>query len=249
MIHAGSSPIGHPSTEVRLGAQRPGFVGACAQACARRGISWDLVTYEGLAAGTEDLLSPVDLVVLGPNMPPGERKRILRYGLPGVTPAVHVCPAHWAPWGRALLLDEENRQPEGFLTLALELCLRLGLRPVILTVGPSERLAQLRQQTWRDRLTGSKLDCDFDLLVGGELRLAVSQVARWRRCQVIMMERPSVPPWWRWWRQAGTAEGIMGPEADVSFLALPATGLWASSSLGLSSAAAAATAVPCAVGH
>lgn len=208
--------------------QVQGLATACAQACARRGIAWQVGDYEELRAEPSSILTPVDLIVVGPGIPTGERKRLLRYSIGGATPAVHACPATWSQWSRALVLYEEEHYPEGFLGLALELCVRLRVKPVILTVARSERMAQLRQAALQELLSGWNWDCDFDLLVGGEVRLAVTHVARWRRCQVIMMERQAAPPWWRWWH-GSSAEKFMGSQEEYSFLTLPGSGLLASS--------------------
>jgi hypothetical protein len=121
---------------------------------------------------------------------------------------------------RVLILHEDQPHQEGFLASAIALCTRFQARPIILTVARSERRALLRQHFLQEVLADSATECDFDMLVGAEVRLAVTQVARWRRCHLIMVERHAAPPWWRWW-QSDTAEKLLGLGNDFSYLALP----------------------------
>jgi len=199
------------------------FETVLARGCGYRGISWTVSAYEGpLTAAIGRLVEPADLVVLGSGFAANDRKRLLRFGH-GDLPAVLVTPDQWHPWSRALVLDEDHGSQESFLPIAVELCRRLQVQPVILTVARSTRRATLRQTAAKALLAESGLGCDFDVLVGAETRAAVANVARWRRCKGIVVERRAAPPWWRWW-QSPTAERLMNLTDSFNLLALPGRG-------------------------
>jgi hypothetical protein len=216
-----ASRLGLSLGGIRVPGEGPGAADGLAAACAGRGVCWEGVHREAAPATLAGKAAPLDLLVLGPGVPAGERKRWLRGGFAGA--AVHVCPARWQPWTRALLLDEEGAAAGSFLAGALALCRRLRLKAVVLTVARSERHGRLRQENLQKALAaGPETDCDWDLLIGEEIRRAVSHVARWRRCQLVMAERPAAPPWWRWWH-GGFAEKLVGLAGELSCLALPGT--------------------------
>jgi hypothetical protein len=153
-------------------------------------------------------------------MPTAEKRHLFRHGLRNVDAAVLVCPDHWTELSRVLVLHEDRPHQESFLASALDLCRHFQARPIILTVARSERRASLRQHFLQEVLADSGTECEFDMMVGGEVRLAVARIARWRRCPLVMMERQTAPPWWRWW-QGGTAEDLLGLPNGFAFLALP----------------------------
>jgi hypothetical protein len=66
------------------------------------------------------------------------------------------------------------------------------------------------------------LAADFDFLVGAEARTAVAGVARWRRCQLVIVKRQDCASWWRWLRGSRT-DWIMSLMGSFSFLSLPGT--------------------------
>jgi hypothetical protein len=63
-------------------------------------------------------------------------------------------------------------------------------------------------------------NCDFDFLVGSDVRAAVTSVARWRGCQLVVVEQHTDPAWLRWLR-GNPLEQLIGFIGSVSFLALP----------------------------
>jgi hypothetical protein len=172
-------------------------------------------------SGLPQLLGPGDLLVLGAVLPAAEKKQLLRHAARCAAAGVLVCPGAWERWSRVLVLHEAPRPPEGFLTAAAEVCRYLGARPVLLTVARSERVAHRHQQAAREVLAGSGLGAEWDVVIGAEIRAAATRVARWRRCQAVLLERPPAPPWWRRW-QGGTLAKFTGPADMVSLLALSA---------------------------
>jgi K+-sensing histidine kinase KdpD len=132
------------------------------------------------------------------------------------------------PLTRILLLNETKRRQVGYLRAAADLCRRLEVKPVVLTIARSERQAHLQEQDAREALTGHGLSCDFDFVVGSEVKAAVAGVARWRRCQLVIMDRANVAPWWRWLR-GSTWERLIDLEEPLAFLSLSAEGASASS--------------------
>jgi hypothetical protein len=191
---------------------------ACAAACGQRGVPWETGSLE------DPLFEPGTLLMLGSALPEAQRKVFLSQKLRDSGVAVLLCPDIARPCTRVLLLNDDSASQEGFLAAGVALCRELGARPVVLTVARSERLARQRQQAAQEALAGSGLGCDFDLIIGAEIRAAVGQVARWRRCQAIVVERRSAPPWWRWWR-GGTADKLMGLADIFALLIIPGAGM------------------------
>lgn len=196
-------------------------VADCAAACGQRGVPWQTASWEAQTVGlSHHLRQAGDLVVLGRASAPAQNKTWLRaiqldLGLP-----VLFCPDNWIPCSRILVLNQQHPAQESLLTAAVELCRGFQARAVILTVARSERVAQAWQRATQEALADSGLCCDFDLVSGAEVPAAVAQVARWRRCQVILTAHPFAPRWWRRWR-SGTTEKLFGLAGEFSFLAIP----------------------------
>jgi nucleotide-binding universal stress UspA family protein len=219
-LHAIVLPGNYPGQEETQGtvADR---VSACTAAAAQRGVVWESSRWEsGAVNRIAHMIGPADLFVVGSATPETEKMHLFRYGLRHSESAVLICPGDWASLHRVLVLHEDRPHQESFLASALDLCRRWQAKPIILTVARSERRANVRQHFLQELLNHSGIDCEFDLLVGAEVRMAVARVMRWRQCQLIMMERQAAPPWWRWW-QSDTAEKFLRLAKDCSLLALP----------------------------
>jgi hypothetical protein len=167
-------------------------------------------------------VAPDDLLVFDQGLPAVQKQDLFRQALRDQAPAVLVCPATWVPLSRVLVVDQKDTPEEVFLRRAAALCRGLGTDSIVLTVARTERAARLRQATARETLAGAGLDADFDFLVGAEVRGAVASIARWRRCQLVVMRRQDCPPWWRWLRDPH-AEWMMNLTESLSFLSLPGT--------------------------
>ncbi len=133
-----------------------------------------------------------------------------------------VCSPTAPRASRALVVDQGDPDGQSFLTAAVALCHRLQAHPIVLTVAHSERAARSRQQAVRDVVAAGGLDADFDFLVGADVYTAVTQVAHWRRCPLVILERRGRTPWWR--RSPGAAALAAGAE-PFSVLTLPGTGV------------------------
>ncbi len=199
-------------------------------ACTRRGVAWEVSRWEG-PAGLDRVVRPTNLVLVGPSFPAAARKRLLCPRAPGTSPALLVCPAARQDWSRVLVINDRTPAADGFLALAVQVGRRFGARPVVLTVARSERTAQVREQAARAALAGAGPGCDFDRVVGAEVRDAVARVARWRRCHAVILEHPAARPWWRWWR-SGTLEVLLDVVEPFALLALPEAGALAPAPVG-----------------
>jgi hypothetical protein len=197
---------------------------ACAAACLRRGVSWDVAPWQGgLESGVEQFLRPVELCVFGDALPQALKEQLLRRSLDRRDTSVLVCPRSWQPLSRVLILHEHRDSELHFLDAAAQICRAFQVSPVILTVARSEREARLRQRSAQERLDGCGQPADFDFVVGCDVRTAVACVARWRRCSHVFVERESAPPWWR--RLRGDAlQQLFGLSDALTFLALPSVG-------------------------
>jgi hypothetical protein len=174
----------------------------CAAACARAGVSWEMLRRNGQATfEIPQSFGGDDLLVLGRALPVAQRqatlRRTLRHGAPGTL----FCPDQFVPLTRMLLLNQRN-DPRDFLREGAELCRRLDIKLVVLTIAVSERQARHDEQLARETLTGLGLSCDFDFVAGSDVRAAVAGVARWRRCQLVVVNRDGEASWWRWLRSS-----------------------------------------------
>jgi hypothetical protein len=204
-------------------------VESCAMVCRDRHVALEVAyRHESLARDGPFSLVPSDLLVLGARMTAAEKKRWLRWPMRDRGPAVLFCPDVHEPWSRVLVVDDNRPHHQEFLTASVELGRLCQAKPVILTVARSEKAAWQRQLETQQALADRGLSCDHDIIVGAEMRTAVAQVAQWRRCQGIIVERQAAPPWWHWW-QSGTTEKLVGLTNAFSFLALPRTDGLASS--------------------
>jgi hypothetical protein len=200
------------------------LVQACAEACARVKVPWKLCREPcHTAFQARQFVEPADLFVFSRVLPSAHKKDLLRQMIQEPKPAVLVCPATYSPLSRLLLLYQGRHLDEPFLAGAGELCRRFQITPVVLTVARSERKARLLQLSARKVLADYSLSGDFDFVVGSEIRSAVASVARWRRCQLVVLGPDDTTPWWRWLR-GSTIDQLLGLPDPLAFLTLPAVG-------------------------
>jgi hypothetical protein len=136
-----------------------------------------------------------ELGVVGAYLTAGLRDRLLAEYAHAPDAAALICPHHWRPNGRMLILNKEHAPAPDFLTASAKLCRALGLGPVVLTVAVTERRALACQGLAREALVDT--DAEFDLVAGCELRTAVEQASRARGCSGVIMEVEPALPWWR----------------------------------------------------
>jgi nucleotide-binding universal stress UspA family protein len=196
-----------------------------AAACARVNVAWQQSFWDGRsAADLCELAKPTDVLTLGPALRPDLKKALLRATLRPGFPPLLACSPTAARVSRVLVVDRVDG-PEGrsFLAEAITLCHRLQAQPIVLTVARSEWGARARQHAGRDAAAAYGLDADFDFLVGADLRTAVTRVAQWRRCSLVVMGRNGRAPWLRWWR--APAARLVDFADSFSLLTLPGTGV------------------------
>ena len=195
-----------------------------AAACARVNVPWQQSFWDGRSAAELcELTKPTDLLIVGPALRPDLKKVLLHEALRPEFPALLACSPTAPRVSRVLVVDPVDG-PEGrsFLASALTLCHRLQTRPVVLTVARSEWAARARQRAGRDVAAAYGLDADFDFLVGADVHTAVSRVAQWRRCSLVVLGRNGRLPWLRWWR--APAARLVEFAESFSVLTLPETG-------------------------
>src|SRR5262249_44111158 len=129
-----------------------------------------------------------------------------------------VCPATDTGIGRMLILDHD-RDAAQYLGAAVELCHQIGAKPIVLTIARSMRAALNRQQWAQSIVHGMGLSADFDVLPGREIRNTALAIARWRRCQLVVMDCEQSQSWLRWLRGAAGI-GTVSPNHSVAFLTM-----------------------------
>ena len=175
---------------------------------------------------------PTDLYICGPDVSEGGKKHLLRETRRHAGPALLFCANGAALPGRILLIDQGGPFSDSLLEITLNLCeiFRAGL--VVLTMARTEREARQRQRRAREILEvmpphpalspqgrgGRDLHVNFDFLAGVEVRSAAASVARWRHCQLVVLEPDAA--WGRW---LGFHSGSWITESleSLSFLVIP----------------------------
>lgn len=194
---------------------------ACAHACARAKVRWEWFRIEGHPlTAIKQAVAPSDLLVFDQALPRRAWKDQFHRDLLALPSPILVCPNTWSPLTRALVVDEGYLPAESFLLQAAALCQRLEVETIVLTVATSERIARRRQATARSLLGTRGLRASFDSLTGARVRDAVSCVARWRHCQLVVLSREDSPPWWRWLRRESST-WLDNATEFASFLSLP----------------------------
>jgi len=193
---------------------------ACAATCEHDGDALDITFTTGQLGDAWRLLHPDDLVLFGQRLPVEARTWLQRQALGSMAPAVLVCPDDCSPLTRVLVLDQADHSTETFLVGAVKLAAELQAAAVVLTVAPTEKAALARQQKARQALRQAELWADCDFVVGSEVGAAVAHVARWRRSQLIMLERPNLSSWRRWLR-GNTLTQRFDEMGSLAVLSLP----------------------------
>jgi hypothetical protein len=193
----------------------------CVRACGRRGVCWDGSQWltPPSQTGEAHLPSP-ELCVFGDALPASLKRAILRGSLRNRHTSILVCPSSNAPISRVLILNQRNAGPAPFLDLSAQLCQALGVKPVVLTVAGSLRMARLCQQFAEERFAGHRLCADHDVVTGSDVLAAVRSDACWRRCSHVFVERQEMSPWLSWLR-SGALERLLGLAGSLTLLGLP----------------------------
>jgi hypothetical protein len=165
-----------------------------------------------------------DLFICGADVPAKFKKGLLRETQRRGGPALLLSSALGALPTRILLIDQDGTSSNDLLLVTMRLCEIFRAELVALTVARAEQEARQRQRQAREIIEGRSRDgavrVNFDFLAGGETRSAAANVARWRRCQLVVMEAGPSTAWSRW---LGSAPGpwVLDLLHDLSFLLLP----------------------------
>jgi hypothetical protein len=193
----------------------------CAAACGRSNVPWRLTRWPSYQLDQlRDVVGCTDLLVVGHRLGSLGRTVVAAQLARLDSPPVLVCPDVWKPVSRILVLDEGQAANAGHLASGAAAARCFGAGLVVLTVARSERAAHVRQQAARATLARHGTAADFDFAVGSDLPEAVVQVARWRRCPLVILQRPPGRRWWPWQRPAAT-EVLLDVSGDVALLTLP----------------------------
>jgi PAS domain-containing protein len=150
---------------------------------------------------------------------PAKKKSLLREAHRRSGPTLLFCAKTAFLPSRILLIDQGDPFADQLSRITLELCeiFRAGL--VVLTVARTEREACQRQRRARETLEGSPVHVNFDFLAGADVRSAAASVARWRRCQLVVLEANSA---WERWLGFHSGSWITERLESLSFLVFPA---------------------------
>jgi hypothetical protein len=118
-----------------------------------------------------------------------------------------------------MLILDHDRDASPYLGAAVELCHLLGATPIVLTIARSMHAATDRQQWAQSAVHAKGFNAEFDLLVGLEIRNTVLAIARWRRCQLVVMDCQQGQAWSHWLRGP---DGLWTakPNQTIAFLTL-----------------------------
>jgi len=138
-----------------------------------------------------------DLVLVGKGLTQAQKRQLLQEATQRGRPAVLMYPSIWEPPARVLLVDQGEKLNAAFLAQAAEICSRLRSVPILLTLARSERVGRARQELGRSVLAGFGWNVDCDLFAGWRIWAALASVARWRRCQLAIVELLKGSAWWQ----------------------------------------------------
>jgi hypothetical protein len=191
-----------------------------AATCARCGLHSEWSRLEGdQIVALRKAVAPDDLLGLDQGMPTATKAELLCGRVTPDTSAVLVGSKMSSPLSRVLLIDQGGDVNDGFLSRAAGLSQQLRMEVIVLTIARSERSAKQRQEVARELVGNSNLSAGFDFMVGVDVGTAVSAVARWRRCQLVVVRREE-SPWWRWMRSP-SAGWFMNLDTCFSVMSLP----------------------------
>jgi hypothetical protein len=97
---------------------------------------------------------------------------------------------------RVLVVPQPHGAAADFFAAAAHLCAAFAVTPVVLIRARSQSEAHRQQALAEDQLGRHHLAAYFDCLIGDAGAETVAQVARWRRCSHVFLERPRQPSWW-----------------------------------------------------
>jgi hypothetical protein len=186
----------------------------CEAACVKQGVSWRYMEVPS-EASIRGQVDSEGLLALSQTIPTKLKRGLL--GTMAERPTL-VCPSNDTRIGRMLILDHE-RDAASYLGAAVGLCHQIGAAPIVLTIARSMHAATERQQ-WAQKTIRSKgVHAEFDLLAVLEIRNTVLAIARWRRCQLVVMDCQQAQSWSRWLRGP---EGFwtVYPTQSMAFLTL-----------------------------
>jgi hypothetical protein len=199
-------------------------VRACAATCDRSGIPLDTLTWRGpLTTGVQTLMDPGDLCVFGKTLPARLKRALLRESLQTPWASTLVCPTAWDAVSRILVLYQHADLAPAYLDAVATFCRRFDSRPVVLAMARTNSEARWRRRAAEGAFMLRGLAADFDTLVGGDVRAAVTWVAKWRRCTHVVLAKRYATGWWRWFR-GDWIEQLLDPTDRLAFLALPDAG-------------------------
>ena len=167
----------------------------CAGTCARAGVCWEgFCGRRCLGEVLRKIATPENLLVFDEALPSASKKELTRVACGKRVSAVLACPRTWVPLERVLVVDQAGSLNEPFLRNAMTLCGHLRAVPIVLTLAHSERAAILRREAICAALKDWGVEARLDFIVGARIGSAVTSVARWRRCQLILTQRPPERP-------------------------------------------------------
>jgi len=171
--------------------------------CADFKVPWEVSPWRGTAV-TEFLAKaePGELFVLGQSLTQAERNHVLQEATQYGGPALVFCSPIWVPPARILVIDHGDELNEDYLSAAAGICHSLRSNPIVLTIARSENTALRRQQIAQKVLAGFGLNVACDFIAGNRASANAMNVARWRRCQLAIVQRHIDPPWWHRFRDS-----------------------------------------------
>lgn len=171
---------------------------ACADFCFRQGVVWESISCKNLDRLAPVFDGPTHLLMVGRSLSPAAIRRLAyRAQAKG---SMLICPELLPQLSRVLVVDGPEKADQAYLLAAIDVCRSLRASMVILSLGHSHGTAHLRRQQLQAILVRAGMEADIDLVVGSEMREAVVKIARWRRCQMVIFNRPPTNRWLNWLR-------------------------------------------------
>ena len=158
-------------------------------ACSQRGVTLEMFMWPGDGdVGMNQFLRRGGICVFADACSGTEQDR-RRRSTRNHENALLLCSPNCTSMSRILVVYNHVAPHGAYLESALGLCQALEVPPVILIVAKTESEADRGRGYAEGICTFSRLQADFDVLVGCDLRTAVKRVALWRSCSHLIIER------------------------------------------------------------
>jgi hypothetical protein len=181
-------------------------IGGFTRVCAGERIAWtyESVSFEnGRAPGS--VLCRSDLCLVDYASVAASHEKNLLVSIRQQSANLLLCPAAYRPATRALIAVSVTDAVRDYLECAVGFCRGVGASVVILALADTDEQTSSLTDLIEEALGDLGRFCDYDSLAGRQSAAALTRIAHWRGCQ-LLVTRTGRRPRWLSWLQSGDRE-------------------------------------------